>query len=1337
MKVSKRVVRQKAMPKISFIKELPITDKKDEIIDALKKHRVVIVSGETGSGKTTQIPKFCIAAGRGVKGTIGCTQPRRIAAINVASRIAEELEEPLGKSVGYKIRFDDKTASDSIIKVMTDGILLAETQRDALLREYDTIIVDEAHERSLNIDFTLGILRNLVRKRRDLTLVITSATIDTEKFSRAFDDAPIIEVSGRMYPVEVRYMPVQGSDDPEQDDQGYVEAAADAVEMIQKESRYGDILIFMPTEQDITETIEILRGRRYVGVTVLPLYARLSAGEQGRIFHRGPGRKIIVSTNVAETSLTIPGIKYVVDTGFARIPHYSPRTRTTALPVTPISRSSADQRKGRCGRVANGICIRLFDEDDYASRPLFTSPEILRSNLAEVILRMISLKLGDVASFPFIDAPSSKSVKDGFETLFELGAIKVEKRASAEKKRSSREYVLTDNGRIMAGIPVDPKLSRILIEADERGCLEEAAVIASALSISDPRQRPQDKTQQADQKHALFKDPASDFISLVNIWKAYHSAQKRLKSRSQVRKFCQEHFLSFKRLREWNDIHGQILSVLREHGVKGERRINIESGTKGLKSKEFEIGGQFYTELHKSLLCGYLGNIAHKKDKNIYHAAKGQKAMIFPGSGIFGKAGNWIVAAEYVETSQLFARTAATIDPGWLEELGRELCTFTWSSPRWEKKRGEVVASEQVSLFGLVIVPERTVSYGRVNPAEAGEIFIRKALVEGEVARPFPFMLHNQKLIAELQDIEDKTRKRDILVTDDDIYLFYRKNIDRDFFNIRTFAKYIKNRAIKEKDKNFLFMTLDDLQQKSMDDIDLEGFPDKIEMGTLAFHLEYGFEPGAEKDGVTVKIPAVAAASADPQALEWGIPGLFREKITALIKSLPKSHRVKLLPASEKADIIAKELSYNGRPLFNELSFFVRKRFGAQIPPSAWSEKSVEDHLKMRISIRDENDHEIAASRNRSVLNDFSNVTFSGEDAFEEARKRYEKENIRDWSLGEIKDSVTFKESGDVVALSDDAGASGFAADFSASGADFANAAADFSASNVDFANVSGDSGNRTAASEKRLTLFPAFTVENGVVSLRLFKNRNSAVESHMEGVRVLFTICYEKDFNALKKDIKGASRLKRYASFFGGAENLNNAMFRSVTRQLFSVDIRDRNSFEKHAGKALPELYSTGQILISWVTNLCESYEETASVLRNINLKSRKRPQLYALSEQLQKDLESLMPADFLDIYTHERIELLERYIAAIRIRVQRADVDMTRDQKKAAALSDYSDKLSAMLNELDNDSSREKADAVEKFFWMLEEYKISLFAQEIKTSIKISPARLDALYREIHLMI
>lgn len=787
--VNKKKWRMENRPVIKYNPDLPIVDKKEDIIDAISKNQVIIISGETGSGKTTQIPKFCLEAGRGIDRSIGCTQPRRIAAITVARRIAEEIDEEPGQSVGYKIRFQDYTGDNSYIKIMTDGILLAETQSDPWLNEYDTLIIDEAHERSLNIDFILGILKKLLYRRRDLKLIITSATIDTEKFSKAFDNAPIIEVSGRMFPVDVRYM-VQGDGD---EDQTHVDLAVKAVHRLQQESPYGgDILIFMPTEQDIRETCEILEGRHYTGTNILPLFARLSAGDQSRVFSSMTGRKIIAATNVAETSITIPGIKYVVDTGLARISEYSPRSGTTSLPVVPISKSSADQRMGRCGRVENGICIRLYSQEDYENRPRFTLPEILRSNLAEVILRMISLKLGDVKAFPFIERPADKNIHDGFRLLEELGAI-----CRTKNTKSSMSYELTDMGKMMARLPVDPRISRILIEAAKLGCVEEIAVIASALTIQDPRERPAEKQAQADQAHARYKDPDSDFITLFNIWKDYHETRRELKTTGKMRKYCKDNYLSFKRMREWRDIHYQISSILEEQGVK-----NIIEKDQEQKVSDNGLFSPKYTAIHQAVLSGFLSNIAMKKEKFFYKAARDREVMIFPGSGLFNKSGQWIVAAEMVETSRLFARIAANIDPLWLESIGKQHCSYSYSNPHWERNRGEVTALEQVSLFGLIIVSQRPVSFGPIDPRQASQIFIRSALVHGDIKQSLGFIAHNRKLMQEIQDMEDKIRRRDLLVSEDDLFAFYQQRLGDNIYDIRTLKKLIKSR----KTDNFLRM---------------------------------------------------------------------------------------------------------------------------------------------------------------------------------------------------------------------------------------------------------------------------------------------------------------------------------------------------------------------------------------------------------------------------------------------------------------------------------------------------------------------------------------------------
>ncbi len=1273
---------------------LPITGKKKEIIEAIKKNSVVIISGETGSGKTTQIPKFCLEAGRGIHGMIGCTQPRRIAAINVAKRIAFELNEPLGQSVGYKIRFDDKTHANAYIKLMTDGILLAETQQDRFLNQYDTIIVDEAHERSLNIDFTLGILRGLIRRRKDLKLIITSATIDTKKFSAAFDNAPIIEVSGRMYPVETIYMPILSEDGEGKssiEDQGYVEAAAEATDLLLKRS-HGDILIFMPTEQDIGETLELIRGRNHPGVMALPLFARLSANEQSKIFSTGSGRKVIVSTNVAETSLTIPGIKYVVDTGFARIPSYSPRTRTTALPVLPISQSSANQRLGRCGRIENGVCIRLYDEDDFNGRPFFTSPEILRSNLAEVILRMIFLNLEDVSSFPFIDPPAPKSIKDGFDTLLELGAIhRKPPRPPGDIHRSSRrpgknnrnkQHRLTRTGRIMAMIPVDPKLSRILIEAQENGCLKEAVIIVTALAIADVRQRPADKIQAADQKHGLFKDPSSDFITLLNIWNAYKAAEKRLTSRSKLRNWCIEHFLSFKRIHEWQDIHRQINRMLKEHGFKENNSIGMTIGTQKIKSKEFDLGGPLYIALHKSLLSGYLAGIAQKKEKNMFMAAKGQQAMIFPGSGLFGKAGAWIVAAEFVKTSQLFARGVANIDPSWLEEIGKELCTHTYSEPHWEKKRGEVVAKEQVSLFGLIIVNGRRIAYGRVNPEETGEIFIRHALVQGEIDQPLKFMNHNQQLIESLEALENKTRKKDILASEEDIYEFYHSRLPKPFSNIHTFRKFIRD----QKDDSFLRMRLSDLQKSQVDGQELALFPDTLAMEQGQFTLEYEFNPGAATDGVTLSVPADSTALVSKHSVDKLVPGLFEEKIAMLIKNLPKKYRIRLVPVQDTAAIIAREMPGEDKPLFSLLSSFIQKRFHLIIPATLWSEENLPDHLKMRISIRDEKNREIKSMRDLSILGQFPSKRANKNSEFEKMCKTYEKEKIKDWCFSDLPPFIPLTQP------------DGFIQKI--------------------YPGLKRDPKDQT-------------------LSLRLFKSHRLALKNHLQGIRHLFELTFPDDFKALKKDIKTAGGLKQLSPYFNGSVHFNQAIFHAITKNLFEENLRTRTDFNAHAEKIFPQLYTNTQKILKTILAVGSEYAAGFSLIQKLSLQYKNKPASFEMLTQLFNELKNLAPANFLELYTLDRVEQLPRYLACIRIRAQRTVDNPVKEGQKALLIKPFAHKLNNMLSSLSENSSPEKAQAVESFYWLMEEYKISVFAQELKTHGKISAKILDNQLIRISTMI
>lgn len=1265
--IQRRKNREENRPRPTYSEDLPIVVKREEIIDAISTHRVVVISGETGSGKTTQIPKFCLEAGRGIDGKIGCTQPRRIAAITVASRIAEELGADVGAAVGYKIRFQDQTRDDSFIKIMTDGILLAEAQNDRWLNEYDTIIVDEAHERSLNIDFVLGILKNLVHRRKDLKLVITSATIDTEKFSKAFDDAPIIEVSGRMFPVEVRYLTPETSSDVPADEQTHVDLAVAALEKLQKESPYGgDVLIFMPTEQDIRETCELLEGRNFTGVTVLPLFARLSAGDQSRVFSRTRGRKVIVSTNVAETSLTIPGITYVIDTGLARISQYSPRSRTTSLPVVPVARSSADQRMGRCGRVSNGVCIRLYEESDYETRPRFTPPEILRSNLAEVILRMIDLRLGDIAAFPFIDRPAEKNIQDGFNLLEELGAIR---RKSGKGKTL---YGLTNYGRIMAKIPLDPRLSRMLLEGADRGCLEEMTVIASALSIQDPRERPAEKEAQADQAHAKFKNPDSDYLALLNIWRGYHDARKGVKSTGRMRKYCKENFISFRRMREWRDIHHQIRTILDEH--------NLQNRVPPPAADAKEGKSPFYEALHLSVLSGFLSNIAVKKEKNIYRAAKDREAMIFPGSGLFNSAGPWIVSAEMVETSRLFARMTANIEVDWLESVGRDQCKYTYFDPHWERNRGEVVANEQVTLYGLLIVPSRSVSYGRIDPGEARRIFIRSALVEGDLRQPLPFMVHNRQLMEEVRTMEDRVRRRDLLVSEEDLYGFYSERIEEGIFDIRTLKHWLK----KRRGDRFLRLTREDLLRYSPDQGELALYPEQVALGNTVFPCDYRFEPGDDSDGVTVVIPSDQASAVPSESLDWLVPGLFREKIVALVKGLPKGYRKQLVPVSNTVDVIVAEMDQTrDQPLITRLGEFIHDRFGVDVPASAWSLEDLPDHLKMRISVRGPRGEEIRAGRDAALLDGPVANTLEG-DRFQTAKAEWEREGILDWDFGDLPEAVPLNPKG-----------------------------------------------------KRKWMAYPALKEEDGTgVSLRLFEDRNEAMEAHVRGVAALLDRHLSRDLKFLKKQLTLPKDLVKPAQYFGGHKAVEQRLYESVRNALFQKNIRNKPDFFKLAETISSRILKIGEEKLDRVRRVLQSYHLCRTTLFELENANRDRNGMVRFLALLRDDLSNLVPEHFVSLYENDRMIHIDRYIQAIALRAERGAVNFEKDQLKAGEVKAQTDRLKDLLNALSPRVSDEKRIAVENFYWLIEEYKVSLFAQELKTPFPVSQKRLEKRYEEIRRM-
>ena len=1285
----KRLWRQANRPEPAYNEALPILAKKDQIIGSISKNQVIIISGETGSGKTTQIPKFCLAAGRGIDGKIGCTQPRRIAAVTVSKRIAEELGEKLGRSVGYKIRFKDKTSPNAFIKIMTDGILLAETQSDPYLNEYDTLIVDEAHERSLNIDFILGILKTLLKQRKDLKLIITSATIDTEKFSKAFDNAPVIEVSGRMYPVELQYSPMEPKSE-ENDDPSHIEMAVRAMGRLLNQTGTGDILVFMPTEQDIRETCELINGRKYKNTVIFPLFARLAASEQSRVFSNISARKIIVATNIAETSLTIPGIKYVIDSGLARISRYTPKSRTTALPVTAISKSSADQRKGRCGRVENGVCIRLYSEEDFENRPLFTPPEILRANLAEVILRMTALKLGDMSDFPFIDKPASKSIQDGLDLLYELDAILPE--SSQKTKKKQIRLSLTEKGRLMAKLPVDPRLSRMLMEAQIQGCLKEMTVIASALSVQDPRERPAEKAEAADRAQKVFHDPFSDFITLFNIWKNYHQTWENEKTMGSLKRFCKTHFLSFRRMREWRDVHAQLSEVLKEYGLENNKhraeKIRVANNTSPqipdpepfAKDMGFS---PLYTAVHTSILSGFLSNIAMKKEENVFHGTKGKEVMIFPGSTLFNRSKRWIVAAELVETSRLFARTCANIDSAWLEKLGGSLCKYTYLHPHWERKRGEVVASEQVSLFGLIIIPSRPVSYGRINPDHAAEIFIQSALIEGDVQKKLPFMLHNQNLVDDVRNMEDRIRRRDVLVDDADLFEFYRKRL-RECYDIRTLTRLLKQ---KEQDR-FLRMKPEDIARYRPDEKELSQFPSSIDLGDRSFDCTYRFEPGETDDGVTIRIPSSSAHSVPPESIDWPVPGLYREKITALVKGLPKIFRKRLVPVSNTVDVIVAEMPKTKNAMITALGDFIYTRFSVDVPASAWSDDRLPDHLKMRVSITGPKGEEICSGRNPAILSRrISNTAETGESReMKSARKNWERTGITRWDFPDLPESLVIRGK------------------------------------------------NRT-----QWIVYPGLQTADGKeksVNLRLSRNMENALASHKKGVAALFAFHLSKDLSFLKKTLALPKNMRKKADYFGGAKRFEERMYQRMIHRLFRGNIRSKAAFYAHAESVAPIMLSKGREFANLSVSVLEAYHETRTVFYNLETAHRANRGVLEFLEGQRAELSRLVPDTFMDLYDTDRLIHLPRYIKAAAIRAERALVNFEKDQTKAQEIEIFSRSLNTLLQELSPAVSERKKAAIEAYFWLIEEYKVSVFAQELKTPVRISKKRLEETLREIKRM-
>ncbi len=1232
--------------------ELPITACRQRIVEAIRTSRVLVVAGDTGSGKTTQLPKMCLEAGRGRHGLIGCTQPRRIAAVAMAERVAEEVGDPA--AVGYKIRFSDHTRDTTRIKFMTDGILLAETRSDRLLQAYDTLIIDEAHERSLNIDFLLGHLKGLLARRDDLRLIISSATIDTDRFSAHFDDAPVIEVSGRTHPVQVRY---DGEDD---ENETYLERAVARALELAALPEGGDILIFMPTERDIRETVDALSHRLKDQALILPLFGRLQGADQRRIFRPARRRKIIVATNIAETSITVPGIRYVVDTGLARQARYNVRARTTSLLVSRVSQASCRQRAGRCGRTGPGICYRLYSEEDYLARPQFTLPEIQRSNLAEVILQMIALNLGDPRRFPFIDPPSPGAIREGFRVLHELGALDQHDR-------------ITDRGRIMARLPLDPRISRIIIEGAELGALREVRIIAAALSIQDPRIRPAEQEAKADEAHRRFRHEKSDFLTYVTIWDTFHATGDQARTAARLRRFCRDNYLSWQRMREWFDVHDQIRRQLRQEGGFAD---NTEPAS--------------YDAIHQALAAGFLRNIAQRQKKNLYQGAGGREIMLFPGSSLYNRGGQWIVAAEFVETSRLFARTAAVIDQRWLEHLGGDLCRRSWSDPHWSRRSGQVVALERVTLFGFTIVAGRRVNYGRISRAtrkEARQIFIRQALVRGDLGGRYDFLEQNLKLARTLSDMEQRLRRRNIMVDEEDIYGFYDRRLPAWVHDRHTLNRFLKKRHNRET----LRMGEQDLCQGRPAADELYRFPATLRSGRLEFRLHYLFEPGSDADGVTVEIPQDLLGEVEPAVFEWLVPGLLPEKVLHLLKRLPKKLRRHLVPLPHAVDRLLDGLDLYQGSLYPALERMIRRRYQVEVRREDWRTDTLPPHLRMRFVLVDGQGQTLGAGR---CFADLRRWQAPGE---AETKKRTgkvslpEKQGITDWDFEGLLDPVQ----------------------------------------------------TRDADSGQPIIHYPALMPdrEGTTLTLRYIRDREQARISNRRAMRWLYSRRFAREHRALARECKAAVAGHSASWLALGARataaELKEALLGLVMDRIFRTgggEIPDRRTWEERIRTIEGQgLLRTGrQELERVLTILVTRRKVRAAIMQWAERARRSR----CFSRQRLDDylalLAEIVPPDFL--FAPEPVELqhLERYLRALARRVERAEQAPAKDEAKATRLQPFLRRLQH-LAELERSGSRKCREAVARYRFMVNEFRVSLFAPELGTAIPVSEKRLNALWQEL----
>ncbi|MER6249471.1 ATP-dependent RNA helicase HrpA [Streptomyces griseorubiginosus] len=1242
--------RRARMPAVTYPEQLPVSQKKDEIAAAIRDHQVVIVAGETGSGKTTQIPKICLELGRGVKGMIGHTQPRRIAARTVAERVAEELDTPLGEAVGWKVRFTDQVNQDAtFVKLMTDGILLAEIQTDRELRAYDTIIIDEAHERSLNIDFLLGYLAQLLPRRPDLKVVITSATIDPERFSRHFGDAPIVEVSGRTYPVEVRYRPLL-EEDSEDSDRDQITAICDAVEELQGEGK-GDILVFLSGEREIRDTADALVKKNYRFTEVLPLYARLSHAEQHRVFQPHTGRRIVLATNVAETSLTVPGIKYVIDPGFARISRYSHRTKVQRLPIEAISQASANQRKGRCGRTSDGICIRLYSEEDFEARPEFTDAEILRTNLASVILQMTAAGLGDIEKFPFIDPPDHRNIRDGVQLLQELGALD-----PSEKDVRKR---LTQTGRKLAQLPVDPRLARMVLEADKNGCVREVMVIAAALSIQDPRERPADKQTQADQQHARFKDETSDFLAYLNLWR-YVREQQKERGSSSFRRMCKQEYLNFLRIREWQDIYTQLRTVAKQMGI----HLNEEDAAD--------------QSVHVSLLAGLLSHIGMKdvKDgnKNEYLGARNAKFAIFPGSSLFKKQPRFVMSAELVETSRLWARVNARIEPEWVEPLAEHLLKRTYSEPHWEKDQAAVMAYEKVTLYGVPIVAQRKVNYGRIDPESSRELFIRNALVEGDWRTHHKFFADNRRLLSEVEELEHRARRRDIVVDDDTLFDFYDQRVPEHVVSGAHFDSWWKRKRHEEPE--FLDFEREMLIRESAEAVTKADYPDSWRQGPLKFRVTYQFEPGADADGVTVHIPLQVLNQVKDEGFDWQIPGLREELVTELIRSLPKPIRRNYVPAPNFAKRFLDTAVPLQEPLTVTMARELKRMVGVPFDAEDFDQSRIPDHLRITFRIVDERRRKLAEAKDlealrlqlkpkaRQALSQAAAATAS-----REGGESLERKGLTAWTIGSLTRVFETRRAGQPVKA------------------------------------------------------YPALVDDGDTVSVRLFDTEAEQAEAMWKGTRRL--IVRNIPVNPAKfasEKLTNPQKLALSANPHGSIQALFDDCATAAADKLigdFGGPAWDEESYRKLYDKVRSEIVDTTARTVGQVQQVLAAWQACER-----RLKAVRSPALLANLADVRKQLDALVKPGFVTETGLRRLPDLMRYLVAADRRLQQMPTNAQRDTTRMEKVHEMQDEYAWLLEQLPQ--GRPVPQQVLDVRWMIEELRVSYFAHALGTAYPISDKRI-----------